>query len=90
MPRLWVTPTSCANGPTSEPSDSRPAVIASVTLDNQSAPPKPAPLELRSAAVRSSDLVRHSHQNTFLDRFSSFHRASKCFSKASNNQLAPR
>ena len=43
---------------TTELSDSRPAVITSVALDNQSAPPKPATLELQSgAAVRSSDLV---------------------------------
>ncbi len=41
-----------------ELSDSRPAVITSVTLDNQSASPKPVTLELRGgAAVRSSDLV---------------------------------
>jgi len=31
---------------TIELSDSRPAVITPVTLDNQSAPPKPATLEL--------------------------------------------
>jgi hypothetical protein len=43
---------------TTELSDSRPAVIRPVTLDNQSAPPKPGTLELRSgAAVRSSDFV---------------------------------
>jgi hypothetical protein len=44
--------------PTTELSDSRPAVITPVTLDNRSAPPKTATLELRSgAAVRSSELV---------------------------------
>jgi hypothetical protein len=46
---------------TTELSDSRPAVITPVTLDHQSAPPKPLSLERRSgAAVRSSDLVRTS------------------------------
>jgi hypothetical protein len=46
---------------TTELSDSRPAVITPVTLENQSASPKPATLELRSgAAVRSSDFVSHS------------------------------
>jgi hypothetical protein len=48
-------------GLTAELSDSRPAVVTSVTLDHQSASPKPAALALRSgAAVRSSDLVRPS------------------------------
>ena len=49
----------CHSRLTTELSDSRPAVITPVTLDHQSASPKPATLELRSgAAVRSSDLVR--------------------------------
>jgi hypothetical protein len=44
---------------TTELSDSRPAAVTSVTLNNRSAPPKSATLELRSgAAVRSSDFVR--------------------------------
>jgi|GEM_PF-1844803 len=46
------------HGLTTELSDSRPAVITPLTLDDQSASPKPATLELRSGvAVRSSDLV---------------------------------
>ena len=43
---------------TPELSDNRPAVVTPVTLNNQSALPKPATPDLRNgAAVRSSDLV---------------------------------
>ena len=46
-------------GLTTELSDSHSAVMTLAALDNRSASPKPATLELRSeATVRSSDLVR--------------------------------
>jgi len=52
---------------TTELSDSRPAVMTPVTLDNQSAWPKPATLERQSgAAVRSSDFVGRFNQGNHL------------------------
>lgn len=54
-------------GLTPELSDSRPAVLTPVTLDDQNVSPKPATLELRSgAAVRSSDFVSPSLHFSFL------------------------
>ena len=57
-PRLRMKRAHGCSQLTTELSDSRPAVITPVVLDNRGASPKPATRELQSgAAVRSSDLV---------------------------------